>query len=59
MNLFADDTSLFTFANDPKAAAGDMNLDLNLIQRGHSSYAYNYRPINGGRLLALILEIKL
>ena len=58
VELFADDTSLFTIVKDPKTAADDMNHDLNLIQPWANKWRMSFNPDPRKQAIELIFSTK-
>ena len=58
VKLFVDDTSLFTVAPDPNAAAEDMNHDLELISKWAHNWRMSFNPDPQKQAVELLLSKK-
>ena len=58
VKLFADDTSLFTVVQEPKAAAEDMNHDLELISQWAHDWRMSFNPDSQKQAVELLLSRK-
>ena len=58
VNLFADDTSLFTVVQEPNVAAEDMNHDLELISRWAHEWRMSFNPDPQKQAVELLLSKK-
>ena len=58
VKLFADDTSLFTVVQEPKAAAEDMNHDLELISQWAHDWRMSFNPDLQKQAVELIFSKK-
>ena len=58
VNLFADDTSLFTVVKDPNTAANDMNHDLELIRQWAHNWRMSFNPDPQKQAVKLIFSRK-
>ena len=58
VNLFADDTSLFTVVRESNGAANDMDHDLNLISQWAHDWRMSFNPDPQKQAVELILSRK-
>ena len=58
VELFADDTSLFTVVQDPNSAASDMNHDLSVIGKWAHDWWMSFSPDPQKQAIELILSTK-